>query len=80
MLGQRETERAIQLGYMYSPEEALKVGLVDELVAEENILDAARKEMNKWLKIPSEFYDQFILYVWMSLELQMNIYQFSLET
>ena len=74
-VGQRETERAVQLGYLYNPEEALEVGLVDELVAEENVLDAAKKEMNKWLEVPSELYDQFLL--WISYELQKNIYHFN---
>ena len=30
-IGQRESERALQLGHLYSGEEALQVGLIDQL-------------------------------------------------
>ena len=33
-------------------EGALKVGLIDQAVPPENLVDAARTEMTKWLKIP----------------------------
>ena len=36
-IGNRESERALQLGHLYSGEEALKVGLIDELVTAEQM-------------------------------------------
>uniref|UniRef100_A0A4W6FMN2 Enoyl-CoA delta isomerase 1, mitochondrial n=1 Tax=Lates calcarifer TaxID=8187 RepID=A0A4W6FMN2_LATCA len=40
------------LGLLYSPSEALKVGLVDLLVPEDEVLTTATKTMTKWLAIP----------------------------
>ncbi|XP_041474186.1 enoyl-CoA delta isomerase 1, mitochondrial-like [Lytechinus variegatus] len=51
-IGQRETERALGLGLLYKPDEALRVGLVDEVVPLENVVDRAREEIQKWIKIP----------------------------
>lgn len=51
-VGNRETEKGLQLGLLYSAPEALKVGLVDELVPEDKVLDTATETMTKWLAIP----------------------------
>uniref|UniRef100_A0A3P9MNI1 Enoyl-CoA delta isomerase 1, mitochondrial n=1 Tax=Oryzias latipes TaxID=8090 RepID=A0A3P9MNI1_ORYLA len=51
-VGHRTTEMALQLGLLYNPSEALKVGLVDQLVPEDQILSAAAQTMTKWLAIP----------------------------
>uniref|UniRef100_A0A3P9JCX0 Enoyl-CoA delta isomerase 1, mitochondrial n=1 Tax=Oryzias latipes TaxID=8090 RepID=A0A3P9JCX0_ORYLA len=51
-VGHRTTEMALQLGLLYNPSEALKVGLVDQLVPEDQILSAATQTMTKWLAIP----------------------------
>ncbi|XP_069502914.1 enoyl-CoA delta isomerase 1, mitochondrial-like [Ambystoma mexicanum] len=51
-LGNRETEKALQLGLMYSPQEALKAGMVDQLVPEDKVLAAASSAMSTWLAIP----------------------------
>lgn len=51
-VGHRTTEMALQLGLLYDPSEALKVGLVDQLVPEDQILSAATQTMTKWLAIP----------------------------
>lgn len=53
VVGQRESEKALQLGRLYSAEEALKVGLIDELVPETSVLDHAKQELLKWTQIPS---------------------------
>ncbi|XP_071796627.1 enoyl-CoA delta isomerase 1, mitochondrial-like [Asterias amurensis] len=50
--GERETEKALQLGTLYSPEEALKVGVVDEIVPLEDVTSVARERLVKWLQIP----------------------------
>ncbi|XP_016338189.1 enoyl-CoA delta isomerase 1, mitochondrial-like isoform X1 [Sinocyclocheilus anshuiensis] len=52
VVGHRETEKGLQLGLLYSAPEALKVGLVDELVPEDKVLSTATETMMKWLAIP----------------------------
>ncbi|KAJ7306042.1 hypothetical protein JRQ81_010408 [Phrynocephalus forsythii] len=51
-VGHRCTERSIQLGLLYPAHEALKIGLVDELVPEEKIQTMAMETMAQWLAIP----------------------------
>lgn len=51
-VGHRTTEMALQLGLLYNPSEALKVGLVDQLVPEDQIFPTATQIMSKWLAIP----------------------------
>jgi 3,2-trans-enoyl-CoA isomerase len=52
-IGHRETEKALQLGKLYSAEEALSVNLVDELADPDKLLQQAEEQMKKWLQIPS---------------------------
>ncbi|RXN26639.1 enoyl- delta isomerase mitochondrial-like isoform X1 [Labeo rohita] len=52
VVGHRETEKGLQLGLLYNAPEALKVGLVDELVPEDKVLSTATETMTKWLAIP----------------------------
>ncbi|KAG5279388.1 hypothetical protein AALO_G00077260 [Alosa alosa] len=51
-VGHRETEKALQLGLLYSAPDALKIGLVDQLVPQESVLSTATETMTKWLAIP----------------------------
>lgn len=51
-VGHRNTETALQLGTLYKPSEALNIGLVDQLVPEDQILTTAAQVMTKWLAIP----------------------------
>ncbi|XP_070564079.1 enoyl-CoA delta isomerase 1, mitochondrial-like [Ptychodera flava] len=51
-IGHRESEKALQLGTLYTCEQALQIGLVDELCDPDQVLDQAKAEMKKWLKIP----------------------------
>lgn len=51
-VGHRTTEMALQLGLLYSPAEALKIGLVDQLVPEDQVLTTATETMTKWLAVP----------------------------
>ena len=53
-IGHRETERALQLGHLYSAEEALKVGLIDEVVPLDQVIPRAEAQMKSWLAIPSK--------------------------
>jgi len=52
VIGHRESERALQLGRLYSADEALKVGLVDEVVSESTIVQHAKEELVRWLQVP----------------------------
>ncbi|XP_030590728.1 enoyl-CoA delta isomerase 1, mitochondrial-like [Archocentrus centrarchus] len=51
-VGHRTTEMALELGLLYSPAEALKIGMVDQLVPEDQVLTTATEAMTKWLAIP----------------------------
>ncbi|KAM4531814.1 enoyl-CoA delta isomerase 1, mitochondrial [Odontesthes bonariensis] len=51
-VGHRHTEMALELGLLYNPTEALKIGLVDQLVPEDQVLTTATQTMSKWLTIP----------------------------
>ncbi|XP_029914854.1 enoyl-CoA delta isomerase 1, mitochondrial [Myripristis murdjan] len=51
-VGHRTTEVALELGLLYSAPEALRVGLVDQLVPEDQVLQTATDTMAKWLAIP----------------------------
>ncbi|XP_072299672.1 enoyl-CoA delta isomerase 1, mitochondrial isoform X2 [Eucyclogobius newberryi] len=51
-IGHRNTELALELGLLYNPSEALKIGLVDQLVPQDQLLATATETMTKWLAIP----------------------------
>lgn len=53
-IGHRAAEHALQLGMLFPPTEALKVGLVDEVVPEDQVHSKARSVMAKWLAIPGK--------------------------
>lgn len=53
-IGIREAEKALGLGLLYSPEQALKIGLVDEVVPKANVLEKAHAEAAKWASIPPQ--------------------------
>ncbi|XP_037111953.1 enoyl-CoA delta isomerase 1, mitochondrial [Syngnathus acus] len=52
-VGHRTTEMALALGLLYNPTEALKIGLVDQLVPEDKLMATAEQAMAKWLAIPA---------------------------
>jgi 3,2-trans-enoyl-CoA isomerase len=54
-IGNREAEKALQLGTLFTPEQALDIKLVDEIVEPKDVLAVAEQEMSKWLKIPGKF-------------------------
>ncbi|XP_007937858.1 enoyl-CoA delta isomerase 1, mitochondrial [Orycteropus afer afer] len=51
-IGHRATERALQLGLLFTPAEALQVGLVDQVVPEDQVQSTALSVMSQWLAIP----------------------------
>ncbi|KFW05973.1 hypothetical protein N326_06355, partial [Eurypyga helias] len=52
VVGHRVAERCLQLGSLLPAPEALKVGLVDELVPEEKLQEKAVAVMAQWLALP----------------------------
>ncbi|XP_033631183.1 enoyl-CoA delta isomerase 1, mitochondrial-like isoform X1 [Asterias rubens] len=50
--GRRTTEKSLQMGLLYKPDEALRIGLIDEVVHPSELLNAARKQMSNWLQVP----------------------------
>ena len=52
-IGHRNAEKSLQLGTKYTPSQALKIGLVDEIVDESMLLLEAEEQMKLWSQIPS---------------------------
>ncbi|XP_057366646.1 enoyl-CoA delta isomerase 1, mitochondrial-like [Daphnia carinata] len=53
-IGVRQSERALQLGSLFSPEEAFKIGLVDRVLPDmESATAAAESELKEFLQIPA---------------------------
>ncbi|XP_063286641.1 enoyl-CoA delta isomerase 1, mitochondrial [Pelobates fuscus] len=52
VIGNRMTEQSLQLGQMFPAPEALKIGLVDQLVPEDKVESAAAAVVTQWLKVP----------------------------
>lgn len=50
-VGHREAEKALALGRLFSPSEALGVGLIDEAVESARVGAATEAELNKWMTI-----------------------------
>lgn len=62
-VGHRTTEIALELGLLYKPSDALTVGLVDQLVPEDQVLTTATQTMTKWLAIPGTLHTILQLHV-----------------
>jgi len=52
-IGFRETEKALQLGKLYTPEQALSINLVDEIAEPTEVALKAKEAMLQWCKIPA---------------------------
>lgn len=53
-IGHRAAERALQLGLLFPPAEALQVGIVDKVVPEDQVQSTVLSVMAQWLAIPGE--------------------------
>lgn len=51
LVGTRQTERLLQLGYMASMPEALRLGLVDETVSADAVRGRAEEVAAEWLRV-----------------------------
>ena len=52
LIGVRQADKALQLGSLFTPDDAVRLGLVDHVVDEDKLMESAQSEMKKWLKIP----------------------------
>ncbi|CAH1273111.1 ECI1 [Branchiostoma lanceolatum] len=52
-IGHRETEKALQLGALYSAQQALSIGLVDKVVPLAEVMPTVEGELKNWLQIPA---------------------------
>ncbi|WP_443937511.1 enoyl-CoA hydratase/isomerase family protein [Pedobacter sp. MW01-1-1] len=57
-IGKAEATRALLTGKLFNPEEALKVGLVDEVVKGESLLTAAERKIKKYMELESNTWSQ----------------------
>jgi len=53
-IGQKISERALKLGELFLPDEALKIVLKDEVVPESEVLESAIRELMKYLNVPGK--------------------------
>ena len=51
VIGHRETEKALMLGHMYSTDEALSVGMIDKIVAQDELMNSAKTERGNRLHV-----------------------------
>ncbi|XP_017366502.1 enoyl-CoA delta isomerase 1, mitochondrial [Cebus imitator] len=51
-IGHRAAERALQLGLLFPPAQALQVGIVDQVVPEEQVQSVALSAIAQWMAIP----------------------------
>ena len=52
VMGVRNADLGLQLGYKYTPEECLKLGMVDKICEPNDLMHVAKSEMSKWLAVP----------------------------
>jgi 3,2-trans-enoyl-CoA isomerase len=52
-IGHRQAELTMSLGTLFSTQEALEIGLVDEVVAD-NVVDIAKQRAMDWVRIPPQ--------------------------
>ena len=52
-IGQRQAELGLSLGTLYSSEQALQIGLVDQVVPADQVRQVAQTTATEWAKIPS---------------------------
>jgi 3,2-trans-enoyl-CoA isomerase len=62
-IGQANAARSLLEGRLFSPEEALSIGLVDELVNPAGILTAAERKIRKYMGMERNTWEQSKLYI-----------------
>ena len=66
-LGKAHATRSLLEGKLFSPEEALAIGLIDELVKQDSILTAAERRVRKYMAFESKTWSQSKLNIRKSL-------------
>lgn len=51
-VGRRQAELGLSLGTLYSPEEAKAIGLVDQVVPADQVLETANRTAMEWARVP----------------------------
>jgi 3,2-trans-enoyl-CoA isomerase len=51
-IGHRQAELALSLGTLFKPQEALQIGLVDEVVHKDEVVEMAKQRATEWVRIP----------------------------
>jgi len=57
-IGKGEATQSLLTGKLYNPDEALKVGLIDELVKGESLLTAAERKIKKFMELERNTWSQ----------------------
>ena len=57
-LGKAQASRSLLEGKLFSPEEALHIGLVDDIVKPESIMTAAERKIRKYMALPAATWQQ----------------------
>jgi 3,2-trans-enoyl-CoA isomerase len=57
-IGKAEAAQSLLTGRLYNPEEALRVGLVDDVVKNESLLTAAERKIKKYMELESNTWSQ----------------------
>ena len=52
-IGLRKTEKLLQTGTTLTPKQAIQIGLIDEIVNENDLMKRAEENVKIWNKIPS---------------------------
>ena len=61
VVGRRQTDLALQMGTLFTPQQALSIGLVDQLAGSpEELRQEALKKLDQFLKVPGRFIYLFI--------------------
>ncbi|ESN93147.1 hypothetical protein HELRODRAFT_155340 [Helobdella robusta] len=53
-IGHRQAEKALHIGTMFGPQEALQVSLVDEVVSGDELSQRTVKQLLRWIRVPSQ--------------------------
>ena len=54
-IGRRRGEMAMCLGQLFSVQQALQLRLVDAVVPQDRLMDAAHEEVERWLRVPCKY-------------------------
>jgi len=57
-IGKAEATQSLLIGKLYNPDEALKVGLIDELVKGESLLTSAERKIKKFMELERNTWSQ----------------------